>query len=93
MYSTEKPKCKGIRFSKDNAPTEFLNILHGGKIHQDRFVKLRTALRSNDEHKFGKLKPNQIIPIEKSCDLEDTKRKWTKKFDLLGQQDSEPIHL
>ncbi|MFW6016763.1 MAG: hypothetical protein ACOCRK_10025, partial [bacterium] len=69
------------------------SILNNEKILQKRFIKLRSALRSNENHKFGKLVPNQIISMYKSCNLEDTKRKWFNNFSRTEEQNSIPIHL
>ena len=93
MYFTHKPKCKGISFSHENGEAEFYKILNGGKVKQRRFVKFRTAIRSQSHHKFGIVKPNQIIHTFKKCDLEDTKRAWSKRFNINEEQDSRPLEV
>lgn len=93
MYKTEKVKCKGVRFQKDIMNELFNKILDGECITQQRFIKLRTALRSKPEHKFGLLLPNQVIHIEKNLNLEDTKRQWNKPFSPVEEQDSKPPHV
>lgn len=90
MYKTEKVKCKGVHFNKDNMDKLFNDILEGRKITQRRFIKLRTALRSQEKHKFGLLTPNQIIHIKKNLNLEDSKRVWGKPFSPIEEQDSKP---
>lgn len=90
FYKTVKPKCKGIKFNYDE---EFYHLLNKKTVKQERFVKYRTAVRSKDQHKFGVLVPNQIIQVEKFCDLEDTKRKWEKVFNYNESQDSDPIYI
>ena len=37
--------------------------------------------------------PNQIIKIEKLCDLEDTKRIWSNVFNPYVEEDSKPLCL
>jgi len=94
MYYTHKLKCKGIKTfydEKDHSEQIYYKILHKQKIIQDRFTKFRTAIRSKEEHKWGVLKPNQIIKVEKTLDLEDTKRAWKKFFDADEYQDSRPL--
>jgi len=90
FYKTFKPKCKGIKFS-DNAEKEFQTILNHEPIYQERFIKFRTAIRSQTHHINGVLKPNQIIKIEKKLDLEDTKRYWIEPFRATRPQQSMPI--
>jgi len=96
MYMTEKPKCKGVKFdyaNPENAHAQFMAILDGDAIVQERFIKFRTALNSKDAHKWGKLKPNQIIEITKTLSLEDSKRVWVDKFDYLKSETSTPITI
>jgi len=86
MYETqEKFKCKGLKLNKKK---EIQDILQGKKIEQIRFVKFRTALRSQEHHKFGKLVPNQLLTIEKTVSLEDDKRVWKSTFSPFEIQDS-----
>jgi len=92
MYKTFKPKCKGIKFGI-NAEQEFENILDKKPIEQERFIKFRTAIRSETHHNNGKLKPNQIIKITKQLDLEDTKRNWLEPFVKDQPQDSLPLNI
>jgi len=93
MYFSNKPKCKGVKFDKELGEQQFDDILKGKKIKQQRFVKLRSVLKSDEHHKYGKLLPNQIIDLEKGCDLEDTKRIWSKPFSEFEEQDSKPLHI
>lgn len=100
MYKTEKVKCKGVQFRSigKRTLTESMNlifddILAGKEVTQKRFIKLRSALRSNNKHKFGLLLPNQVIEISKTLDLEDTKREWNKPFNPLETQDSKPLRV
>jgi len=95
MYSTIKPKCKGVKFPRDLnlANEEFNNILKGQTITQERFIKYRSAVNSKQHHKNGVLKPNQIITINKDLNLEDTKRVWGDDFNPEKEQTSVPIVL
>lgn len=90
MYMTQEVKIKGVK--KVNKEV-FKQILKNPTITQERFVKYRTAIRSKDHHKHGKLKINQIIPITKTLDLEDSKRFWSNYFVPENEEDSKPIKL
>ena len=95
MYKTAKPKCKGVVFSKDpdEAIQQFDDLLYTVPIEQQRFVKYRTAIRSQSHHQNGVLKVNQVIQITKQLDVEDTKRSWSSEFSVDDQQISEPINI
>lgn len=95
MYCTHKPKCKGVKFSDDKEEREeqFMHMLDGKPIKQERFVKYRTALRSKTHHTQGILTPNYILESEKECNLEDTKRVWSHLFQPFEMETSEPIEL
>ena len=93
MYKTHKVKCKGVKFHKDSMNVLFNDILDGKEISQDRFIKLRSVIRSQSHHIYGLLSINQIVTITKHLDLEDTKRVWNTDFNPLEQQDSKPIHI
>jgi len=91
FYNAEKVKIKGIRSIKTKQ--EFKDFLENPVTFEQRFTKLRTAIRSKSNHKNGVLKPNQIIRVSKKLNLEDEKRKWDKHFDPDGQEDSKPKPL
>ena len=95
-YYTHKYKCKGIRTIQDGIDKGdqiFQDVLKNIKIKQKRFTKFRTALRSENHHKYGKLQPNQIITVTKQVSLEDDKRLWDKPFDPTTWQDSIPRNI
>ena len=62
---------------------QFKEVLRGETIKYNKFVKLKEGIRRN-------LKINSIIEIEKNINLEDNKRLWLKKFDLILEE-SEPL--
>jgi hypothetical protein len=99
MYKTFKPKCKGFQFNYNNqegvlsADKQFNLMLEGKELSQQRFIKFRSAIRSQPYHKNGILKPNQIIQITKTLDLEDTKRIWENKFSSTTNEDSKPLKV
>jgi len=90
FYNTNKPKCKGVKFSSES---QFFDMLNNIPIKQERFVKYRTALRSQPNHKHGVLVPNQIIQVSKKVDLEDTKRAWSSDFVPDTIQKSRPLYV
>lgn len=91
MYLSKYAKIKGVNSIKTKE--EFMKLLKNPTIHEERFTKYRSVIRSKAHHKHGKLKINQIIPVTKTLDLEDTKRVWLKKFDYKSNEDSNPIFL
>lgn len=91
FYKTKKPKIKG--FSECDSTT-FDKLVSGQKIKREQFIKFRSAIRSKESHKWGKLKVNQIIEKEKSANLQDNKRDWSHMIDLLNEnQDSKPLFM
>jgi hypothetical protein len=63
------------------------NIIDGSlSINMLKFMKFREAIRRDKI-------PNEIVPILKVLDLEDTKRLWSDKFDLFSTQESKAISL
>ena len=90
QYLSAKAKCKGLKLKSED---DFHRIIKGESIKQERFTKLRTAVASTENSKYGLLKPNQIIEIEKHIDLEDTKRNWRNRFNPFVQEKSKPIIL
>ena len=91
FYSTGmKAKIKGVRTVKTRA--EFLRLLEKPELCEERFVKFRTAAKSKDSHKYGKLTINEIIKVNKKMDLQDSKRVWKGKFSTK-QETSIPINL
>jgi hypothetical protein len=93
LYYTTKLKCKGIRYDKKDEKEIVNNIINQNIIPQDRFIKLRTALRSQEHHKLGKLQVNQVIQMDKLIGLTDNKRVWSDNFDLESQENSTPIYF
>jgi hypothetical protein len=95
MYKTVKFKCKGVQVPHNpiEANEVLQKILNKETIHEQRFVKFKGALRSKIHHKNGILKPNEIINVHKTLDLEDSKRVWSKEFNEFEQQDSSPIKI
>lgn len=77
-------KIKGVR--KGITMTDFNNILKGDKAKYIKFIKFKEAMRR-------KLRPNEIIEIEKELDTEDNKRIWVKLFNKNELQSSKPICL
>jgi len=55
-------------------------------VNMRKFLKFREAIRRG-------LIPNEIIPILKVLNLEDSKREWSKPFELFDSQESSPICL
>lgn len=99
FYFTKKAKIKGVKAPLDEDGVKqdidrelFIKLVGGEKITEDFFVKYRTALRSREHHKWGKLEFNQIIQKEKRLSVEDSKRHWVTEFNLNQQQTSQP-HL
>ena len=95
MYKTHKLKCKGVQVPHDEeqANIVFNKILNNETIYENRFVKFKGAIRSKENHKHGILKPNEIIQVQKTLSLEDSKRCWEKPFDEFDQQDSKAIKI
>jgi hypothetical protein len=62
------------------------NIIDGNlSLNMLKFMKFREAIRRDKI-------PNEIVPILKILDLEDTKRHWHSKFDIYGTQESSAIN-
>jgi DNA polymerase elongation subunit (family B) len=102
FYYTEVVKIKGVKskLSFDEHKEmesldfdKFINIIEGATFYENFFVKYRTALRSNQKHKFGLLQQNQVIVKSKKLSNEDTKRNWSRIFDWLQQEESLPLKL
>lgn len=89
FYITNKVKIKGVKGIRDRHA--FVELLENPVVCNERFIKYRSAVKSKDAHKFGKLSINQIIEIQKKLKLEDTKRKWFNEFNYRKQEDSRPI--
>jgi len=91
FYSAKKVKIKGIKSVKTK--DKFHSFLKNPKVYEDRFTKLRTAIRSKETYKTGVLVPNEIIRVFKELDLEDEKRKWSGKFNPNIMEDSTAKHV
>ncbi len=93
--TTGKVKCKGVRNLK--SITQICELWKKGSdgiLVDDHFIKIRTAIRSKDTHKWGKLQVNEVITREKSLTFEDTKRDWGRKqFNPYKSQKSVPRKL
>ena len=92
VYASEKHiKMKGV--NKKLSLEQFKRILKGESITEQKFTKLRTALSSQEHHKNGKKKINQIIVNTKKINPEDTKRQWQKPFSLDEEQTSKALKV
>jgi len=88
MYMFDTPektivKLKGVpRVSKE----DFLKVINNNSVSYDKFSKLKESIRKN-------IKPNTIMRMTKTIDLQDNKRKWATPFikDLL--QESMPLKV
>lgn len=81
-------KIKGV---KEHSQEIFNKILNGEVINEEQFIKFKTAIRSKEEYKKGKLEINEIIEIQKSISIEDNKRIWNKNFNQNEIQISKPL--
>ncbi|GAF73447.1 unnamed protein product, partial [marine sediment metagenome] len=91
FYCTHKPKIKGVNIIKNKR--DFYKLMKDPRVVMNRFTKYRTAIKSRPTHKWGVLKPNQVLQVKKTLSLEDEKRNWKKKFKYNEQQDSTPLKL
>jgi len=89
MYAvTDDEDCTTVKLKGVSRPTydEFLGTVKGGEISKLKFCRLRESIRRG-------LDTNEVIPITKFMDLEDTKRVWDST-DILGTVvDSVPIEV
>ena len=80
----EYVKIKGL--GKRLSYLEFLGLLTTKYIEYDKFTKFKESLRRD-------LIPNEIIETHKTFSLEDEKRLWENKFNVVELAESEPINL
>lgn len=73
-------KVKGF---KKMSQKEFFDMLNGKKIKQQKFMKIKEALKRGFD-------VNEIINFDKEAVLIDTKRQWKKGFDITELQWSKP---
>lgn len=86
-------KCKGIPSNLFSSYDNFISFLKSPKISYDKFVKFRQAIKSKEEYKYGELKFNQKICVNKKLLLDDDKRNWKKKFNFYETQSSSPLKI
>lgn len=77
-------KIKGVRRIKGFY--NFMKVIEGEPITQMKFTKMKESIRRGFSF-------NQKIFVSKKLDLEDTKRKWDKKFNVSEMQISEAIKI
>jgi len=80
----EHVKIKGL--AKRMTYLELKGFLVDPHCKYNKFMKFKESLRRG-------FIPNEIREVEKRLCLEDSKRVWAEKFDMLKLQDSKPITL
>ena len=104
VYLTEKSvKWKGFKFrdikDKDGKVIktrreQFIETMNADKRKEERFCKIKTAVKTKSHHKLSGIKVNERYWVTKKVNLEDTKRDWYGiKFDKNKVHQSQPIHL
>ncbi len=73
-------------FSREMGFSKFREVLRNPAIAYDKFCKFKEAMRRG-------FIPNEIIPIIKHLDLEDTKREWKGKFNPQELCESSPLDV
>lgn len=79
-YTNDKVKMKGV--SRPSVE-DFFKVIDGKSVKKMRFTKLTESIRRG-------FKPNTKIVMDKTMDLEDNKRSWSKPFSLVIQE-SRPL--
>jgi hypothetical protein len=103
VYLTDKSvKWKGFKFRdiKDKSGNiiktrrdQFIETMSADKRTEERFAKIKTAVKVKQHHKLAGVKINERYDVTKKVNLDDTKRTWFKPFSTDYWSDSNPIHL
>jgi len=79
---------------KKNKSMVFMELLTAKDRTEERFARIKVAVKTLPHHKLSGIKVNERYDVTKKVNLEDTKREWNNlKFNVKEIQKSKPIEI